>query len=89
MTGKQLWEAARDGDTLKVSTLLSTQGAQSFINYQDANGVTPLFLAAENGHTTVTEKLLAARCNVDLHEQTNGSRRSTLQVSCDKKTISK
>jgi ankyrin repeat protein len=32
--GGQLWEAARDGDAAKVSTLLSTQGAQSFINYQ-------------------------------------------------------
>ena len=35
MTGEQLWDAARDGDAEKVSTLLSTQDAQSFINYQD------------------------------------------------------
>ena len=45
MTGQQLWEAARDGDAakvkVKVSKLLSTQGAQSFINYQDADGHTP------------------------------------------------
>jgi hypothetical protein len=33
MTGHQLWKAARDGDAAKVRTLLSTQGAQSFINY--------------------------------------------------------
>jgi hypothetical protein len=32
MTGQQLCEAARDGDEAKVSTLLSTQGAQPFIN---------------------------------------------------------
>jgi hypothetical protein len=32
MTGQQLCEAASDGDAAKVSTLLSTQGAQSFIN---------------------------------------------------------
>ena len=38
MTGQQLCEAARVGDAAKVSTLLSTQGAQSFINYQDADG---------------------------------------------------
>ena len=41
MTGTQLSEAARDGDAAKVSTLLSTQGVQSFINYQDENGATP------------------------------------------------
>jgi hypothetical protein len=26
MTGKQLWDAALDGDAAKVGTLLSTQG---------------------------------------------------------------
>ena len=40
MTGQQLWEAARDGNAAKVRELLSTQGAQSFINYQDARGAT-------------------------------------------------
>ncbi len=34
--GHQIYEVARDGDTAKVTTLLSRQGAQSFINYQDA-----------------------------------------------------
>jgi hypothetical protein len=38
-TGKQLWEATRDGDAATISTLLSTQGAQTFINYQDEHGV--------------------------------------------------
>ena len=71
MTGQQLWEAARDGDAAKVSTLLSTQGAQSFINYQGAHGYTPLHLAADQGHEAVTKQLLAARCNVDLKD-TNG-----------------
>jgi hypothetical protein len=63
MTGQQLWEAARDGDAAKVSTLLSTQGAQSFINYQDADGCTG------KGHAAVSKQLLAARCNVDLQEK--------------------
>ena len=67
--GKQLREAARDGDAAKVSTMLSAQGAQSFINYKDANGVTPLFFAAADGHTTVTEKILTAPCSVDLQEK--------------------
>jgi hypothetical protein len=66
MSGQQLCEAARDGEAAKVSTLLSTQGAQSFINYQDARGCTPLLFAAQNGHSAITEKLLAARCSVDL-----------------------
>ncbi len=66
MTGQQLRQAAHDGDAAKVSTLLSTQGAQSFINYQDALGATPLHFAAQNGHQAVTNQLLAARCNVDL-----------------------
>ncbi len=43
MTGQQLWEAARDGDAAKVHTLLSTQGAQSFINYQGRNGGNAVF----------------------------------------------
>jgi ubiquitin C len=69
MTGQQLWEAARDGDTAKVSTLLSTQGAQSFINYQDEAGSTPLHLAAQNGHASVTKQLIEARCNTDVQEE--------------------
>jgi ankyrin repeat protein len=66
MTGQQLCEAARDGDAAKVSTLLSTQGAQSFINYQEVDGGTALHAAAFGGHVAVTKQLLAARCNVDL-----------------------
>jgi len=69
MTGQQLCEAACDGDAANVSTLLSTKGAQSFINYQDAHGATPLHFAAVKGHEAVTEKLLAARCNVDIQDK--------------------
>jgi ankyrin repeat protein len=63
MTGQQLCKAALDGDAAKVSTLLSTQGAQSFINYQDANGHTPLHEAARIGHEAVIKQLIDARCN--------------------------
>ena len=69
MTGKQLWNAARDGDAAKVRTLLSTAGAQTSINYQDACGSTPLYRAAHKGHASVTEQLIEARCNVDLQIQ--------------------
>jgi ankyrin repeat protein len=71
MTGQQLLEAARDGDAAKVRTLLSTQGAQSFFNYQDAHGATPLFFAAANGHEAVTKQLIYARCSVD-HQDMSG-----------------
>ena len=68
MTGQKLCEAARDGDAAMVSTLLSTQGAQFFINYQDADGATPLHEAAGQGHAAVTKQLLEARCNVNLQD---------------------
>jgi hypothetical protein len=38
MTGLQLCEAALIADTAKVSTLLSRQGAQSFINCRASVG---------------------------------------------------
>ncbi len=72
MAGKQLWEAAHDGDAAKVKTLLSTKGAQSFINYQDSHGATAIHIAAHKGHDAVTKLLLAARCNVDLQAE-NGA----------------
>jgi len=66
----QLLEAAREGHAAKVSTLLSTQGAQSFINYQDADGgFTALHYSAGNGHEAVTEQLIAARCDVILQSE--------------------
>ena len=52
MPGQQLCEAACVVDAAKVSTLLSTQGARSFINYQDANGCTPLYWATVKGFRT-------------------------------------
>ncbi len=65
MPGREFLLAARDGDTATIRTLLSTAGAQSLINYQDANGATPVFCAAENGHASVTEQLIGARCDID------------------------
>ncbi len=63
MPGQQLCQAAYDGDAAKVSRLLSAQGEQSFINYQDARGSTPLTFAAQNGHAAVAKQLISARCN--------------------------
>ena len=50
MTGLDLWCAASDGEAAEVRTLLSTEGAQSFINYQGQHGSTPLHVAAVIGH---------------------------------------
>jgi ankyrin repeat protein/ubiquitin len=61
-----VFHAARDGDTVTIRTLLSTGGAHSLINYQDENGATPLSIAAFNGHMSVTELLIEARCNIEL-----------------------
>ena len=57
---------AHDGDTAKVSTLLSTQGAQSFINYQGTNGTTPIHCVSQKGHVSVTEQLIEPHYNIDL-----------------------
>ncbi len=78
--GQQLLEAACDGDAAKVGTLLSTQGAQSFINYQDAYGTTPLHAAAHHGHAAVTTQLIAARCSVDLQDK---ARSTPLHIAAD------
>jgi cytohesin len=60
--------AARHGDTVTVRTLLSTAGALSLINTQDASGATPLYCAAHNGHASVMKQLIEGRCNINLHE---------------------
>ncbi len=56
-----------NGDAAKVSTLLSTPGARSFITYQGELGSTPRHDVAARGHKAVATQLLAARCDVDLH----------------------
>ncbi len=41
-----------------VSALLSRQDAQSFINHQDEDGLTPLHFAGSQGHEAVTKQLI-------------------------------
>jgi hypothetical protein len=70
MTGKQFCETTRDGDTSKFSTLLSTQGAQSFMNYKDTHPCTQLHVTSIGGYQyEVVTKHLTTRRNVNL--QTN------------------
>jgi ankyrin repeat protein len=64
--GKDLIEVSIEGDSVKVETLLSSQGAESFINYQNEHGATPLHSPTVNDQETVTKLLIEARCNVNL-----------------------
>ena len=65
--------AARSGDTSWVQTLLLAPDVQSYINYTDRDGRTPLFTAASKGHTPIVEKLIAAGSNVNLAKTTDGA----------------
>ena len=65
-TGAKLFKAAHDGDAEEVITLLSKQGVQRFINYQNTVGRTPLSVAIFGGYSTVTKELIKARCDIDL-----------------------
>ena len=72
--GMNLVLPTRDGDTVAVRALLSSAGAQSFINYkEETSGVTPRSCAARNGHAAVTDQLITARCNVDIEDQTGAT----------------
>ena len=69
MLGNELLEASTADDCAKVSTLLSSPDAQSFINYQNKNGFTPLHAATANDHLNVTKVLIEARCNVNANSR--------------------
>jgi cytohesin len=59
--------ALRHGDTVTVRNMLSTAGAQTWIDYQSDLGYTPLYITALLNQPSITEQ--AARCNVDLQVQ--------------------
>ena len=61
--------ALRDGDTVTVRKMLSTADAQSWIDYQSDLGYTPLYIAALLNQPSITEQLIVARCNIDLHRE--------------------
>jgi ankyrin repeat protein len=63
--GHQLYDAALDDKTRNVRTLLSKPNAQSFINWQDQTGATPIFAAAEEEHPEVVKEMIAARCDIN------------------------
>jgi ankyrin repeat protein len=61
--------ALRDGDTVTVRKMLSTADTQSWIDYQSDLGYTPLYIAALLNQPSITEQLIVARCNIDLHRE--------------------
>jgi ankyrin repeat protein len=64
--GNELIEASKAGDCAKVATLLSSQDAESFINYQNEDGFTPVHCSTVNDQLTVTKLLIEVRCNVNV-----------------------
>ena len=76
----KLLDAATSGDEATVSSLLSRQHVQSFINFTDENfcyandiwprrGCTPLHLAAARGHGKVVETLVEAKADLFLQDE--------------------
>jgi len=65
-TDSELFQATCSGNTLIAQPLLSATGAQSYINYTDGDGCTPLFKTACNGHAPVVAQLIVARCSINL-----------------------
>ena len=71
--GLELFQAACSRDAGKIQTLLSESTVQSYINYTDVNGCTPLYKAAAQGDTLIVAQLIAAHSNVDLAKSTDGT----------------
>ena len=76
--GLKLLDAATSGDEATVSSLLSRQHVQSFINFTDENfcyandinrGCTPLHFAAAGGHGKVVETLVEAKADLFVQDE--------------------
>jgi ankyrin repeat protein len=65
--GNNLWQTSFSGDSAKVATLLVSQDEQSFLNYQNDDGVTTLHVATDNNHLDVTRLLIEAGCNLNVN----------------------
>jgi ankyrin repeat protein len=63
--GLELFQTACGGDACKTQTLLSASNVQSYINYTDVKGRTPLYKAASQGDTLIVAQLIAAHSNVE------------------------
>jgi hypothetical protein len=72
-TGPKLMIATRSGDAVWVQTLLSAPDVQSYINYTEKNGRTPLYTTASKGHVVIVEILISTDSNVNLAKTTDGT----------------
>ena len=61
----ELHQATSHGNALIAKSLVSMTGAQSYINYTDGDGCTPLFKAACNGHANIVTQLISARFSIN------------------------
>jgi ankyrin repeat protein len=53
-----------------VELLLAAKGVS--VNQENGQGITPLFIAAQNGHVAVVDLLLAAGADIELSMHGNG-----------------
>jgi ankyrin repeat protein len=65
-TGRDLFQAGSSGNALIAQPLLSAIGAQSYINYTDGDGCTPLFKTASHGYAVIVAQLMTASCSINL-----------------------
>lgn len=63
-TSEQFWDAVAKGETAKAAKALESNS--SFINLRTSIGVTPLHLAAWNGHKDMTELLISKGIDVSV-----------------------
>jgi len=59
--------------------LLSNLEARSFINWQNENGRTPIYVAAREGHTDALKELIAAGCDMNLADKEGKQRSKSLR----------
>jgi hypothetical protein len=79
MTGTYLLGTVKDGVSSTIRMLLSktTLASQSFLNYQDVQGLTTLHFATVAGHVVVIEQIITVCCDLEIFRRRMGSRHST------------
>eukprot|EP01032_Pedospumella_encystans_P009143 gene9143-10790_t len=65
--GQQLFNAANNNDTAKMTTLLNTPGVN--INFINANGESPLLQAAYKGHIKAVQLLVEKKADLEIKEK--------------------
>ncbi|KAF0717090.1 Aste57867_2499 [Aphanomyces stellatus] len=69
--GRALWNAAQGGYLANVRRLLDGVYFEGYIDWQDKDGWTPLYIASWNGHMDVVKLLLTKGANVN-HAEKDG-----------------